>query len=110
MPLTTSDLNGIWMFPCTGVGPDGKSQTHPAVAWITAMAYRIAAIEQSTAQLAGRDPLDVNENAVAANLAPMLIDAIAEQLPSLQPGDLDRIATAVADEQARRLARQDTES
>jgi len=102
--LDNSDLNSIWMFPCSGTGPDGKPQTHPAIAWITVMAFRIAAIEQATAQLVGRDPVDVDEAAVAANLAPMLVDALAGQMSDLGPADLDRIATAVADEQARRMA------
>lgn len=103
MPLTPEDLNAVWMFPCTGIGPDGKSQTHPAVAWVTAMAFRVASMEQTVAQLAGRNPVDVDEAAIAADLAPMLVESLALQLPSLQPADFDRIAVAVADEQARRM-------
>lgn len=104
MPLTGSDFNGFWMFPCTGTGPDGKAQTWPAITWITVMAFRIAAIEKYTAELVGRDPIDVDEAKVAANLAPMLVDALAGQLSELDESDYARIATAVADENARRQA------
>jgi lysozyme len=96
--------NEVWMAPCTGTGPTGAAETHPAVAWLTVMAFRIAAIEQSTAQLAGRAPVDVDEAAVAANLAPYLVEALAGQMSELGADDLQRIATAVADEQARRQA------
>ena len=39
--------NDIWMAPCTAHLPDGSSETHPAVEWITIMAQRIAAIEKN---------------------------------------------------------------
>jgi Glycosyl hydrolases family 25 len=104
MPLSSEDLNNVWMFPCTGTGPDGTTQTHPAIVWITAMAYRIATIEQSTAQLAGRDPVDINEAEVALNLAPMLVDALEPQLTTLSDADIARISTSVNNEMARRQA------
>ncbi|HEY9415176.1 MAG TPA: glycoside hydrolase family 25 protein [Pseudonocardia sp.] len=96
--------NDVWMAPCVGTGPDGKTESHPAVAWLTVMAFRIAAIERATAQLVGRDPVEIDEAAVAANLAPHLVDALNSRLFELGPDDLQKIATAVADEQARRQA------
>lgn len=102
MPLTSADTNAVWMQPCTGTGPDGTTQTWPAATWMTVMAFRVAAIEQHTAQLVGRDPVDVE--ALVEGLAPLLVDALTEQLPTLRPEDLERIAAAVTDEQARRLA------
>lgn len=100
--LTDSDINRIWMFPCTGTGPDGASQTFPAFVWFSTMAFRTAAINAGVAELLGRDPVDIDEASVAANLAPVLIVALEGQITEIGNEDLDRIATAVADENARR--------
>jgi hypothetical protein len=51
-------------------------------------------------QLAGRDPVDVDEDALARALAPLLID----RLPAMAPGELHELAAAVVTEQGRRLA------
>jgi len=97
--------NDLWMAPCTGTDPTtGKPETHAAVAWITVMAYRVKATERNTAELLGRDPLDIDEAAVAADLAPFLVDALAGQMSGLNESDLARIAKAVNDEEARRQA------
>lgn len=106
VPLSNDDINRIWMFPCTGTAPDGSKQTWPAVVWLTVMAFRIAGIEPNVAELVGRDPVDVDEASVAAQLAPalapVLVDAVTSTIQELSEEDLRRIATAVADENARR--------
>lgn len=53
---------------------------------------------QALAAIGGIDGADVDEAALAAALAPL----VATQTQQLTDGDLERIATAVADEQARR--------
>jgi hypothetical protein len=83
MPLTAQDTNAVWMFPCTGVGPDGKAQTHPAIAWITAMAYRVAALTDAVAAIQAAQtapaPVDIDydrlADAVAARLGTLKFDA-----------------------------------
>jgi hypothetical protein len=53
-----------------------------------------------TGQVASLDPVDEGE--LAAQLAPILAAALPTQIVHFTAGDLDSIATAVADEQARR--------
>lgn len=110
MPLTPQDTNAVWMQPCVGTDSAGNTQSWPAAVWLTVMAFRIADIHRWTAELAGRDPDGVDEVAVAANLAPMLVEALAGQLSTLTPDDLTRIKEAVADELDRRARDDDPDT
>jgi N-acetylmuramoyl-L-alanine amidase-like protein len=105
---TEDDLptpNDVWMAPCSATDPaTGKTETHPAVAWVTVMAYRVRSIEQGVASLAGRDPVDIDEEAVALNLAPFLIDALSGQVQTISDADMEKLAKVVNDDMARRAA------
>jgi lysozyme len=80
MPLTPADTNAVWMQPCTGTGPDGTTQTWPAATWMTVMAFRIAALSNTVAEIQ------------AAQATPPQVEI-----------DYDRIVTDVVDKLATRL-------
>lgn len=59
-------------------------------------------LKQGVAELLGRDPADVDEQAVATRLAPMVIDRLLPNLGSIADADVARLARAAADEVDRR--------
>lgn len=64
---------------------------------------KLDAIGATLAALAAEQP-DIDTGDLALKLAPLLAAALPAQVQHLTAGDLDAIATAVADEQARRQA------
>lgn len=83
MPLTSADTNAVWMQPCTGTGPDGKVQTWPAATWITVMAFRVASLSETVAEIQAAQtaptPVDIDydrlADLVAARLGKLRFDA-----------------------------------
>ena len=69
---------------------EGKPVVYPLRGYIGSIAGQV-----------GGKPADVDESALAAELAPLL----ASQIGALSDADVERLATAVADEQARRMTR-----
>jgi len=68
--------------------------------WATPTYWRVADTALGVATLLGRGEVDVDEAAIAAQVAQLLTPTI----PTLSDADLARIADAVADEQANRLS------
>jgi len=107
MPLTDADTNKVWMQPCIGRDPGNPDyqEVWPAVVWLTTMAYRIRDIHDWVAGLVGGDASAVTEATVHANLAPMLVEALRDQLGAIPDEELGRLRAAIEGESARRTAR-----
>lgn len=79
---------------------NNKGETEHATQGDQSIISRLVELQVSTRALVGRPAADVDELALAAALAPLLPDMVRD----LSDDDLQRIATAVADENARRQA------
>lgn len=85
MPLSDADVAKIWQMP---IGDRGVPILH------------VVAIANAVGALLDRPGANVDPNAIAAAVAPL----ISANARSLTDGDLHAVAQAVADEQARRQA------